>query len=320
MGSQHKRKLSVDDSIVQSTKDKKINSDQSTPISPLKEQTPTVVHNEQEVDVKQKKNTTPIHRGKFKSRWLSKHSSLLKRSRNAQGLLISCVVGSETRALGQAQQFLLEYIAKLFPNRQSTWERLEDDLDVDESFIDESNSGDEQAKKEKGGDEEGKKDKMLEAVDSGCSGLLFLRFRVDVTPTHFIRKLIEHLLSLSSEDREKVISKTSYCSRWIPVDYICNSFEEDISKTFEQVKSDYFVNEGTLHSKIAIVSEIRNNERLKRQDIIKCIAPSLPPTLTVDLKSPDIVIFVSIFKSVCSMSILPKYYELKKYNIPSICK
>jgi hypothetical protein len=39
---------------------------------------------------KQRKNTTPIHRGKFKSRWLSKHSSLLKRSRNANGLLVQC--------------------------------------------------------------------------------------------------------------------------------------------------------------------------------------------------------------------------------------
>lgn len=39
----------------------------------------------------------------------------------------------------------------------------------------------------------------------------------------------------------------------------------------------------------------------------------------VNLKSPDVVIFVSVFKSVVGMSILPKYYELKKYNIPSIC-
>jgi hypothetical protein len=88
MGSQHKRKLSVDDSVDQPTKDKKINRNQATTVSPIKEPSSTVPRNEQEVDVKQKKNTTPIHRGKFKSRWLSKHSSLLKRSRNAQGLLV----------------------------------------------------------------------------------------------------------------------------------------------------------------------------------------------------------------------------------------
>ncbi|KAH8555575.1 hypothetical protein BGW37DRAFT_516499 [Umbelopsis sp. PMI_123] len=318
-GSQ-KRKLSQDSSIDEITKANKFSRNQITAASPVTEQSSTVVPHGQELDVKLKKNTTPIHRGKFKSRWLSKHSSLLKRSRNAKGLLISCVVGCETRALGQAQQFLLEYIPKLFPNCQSTWDRVEGDLDVDESFISGNNDGNEEAKKEKDGDEEERKEKVLEAVDCGCSGLLFLRFRVDVTPTHFIQKLIEHLLSLSPEERGKVVSKTSHCSRWIPVDYICNSFEEDISKTFENIKADYFTDGNDLHSKVAIVTEIRNNERLKKQDIIKSIAPSLPPTLTVNLKSPDIVIFVSIFKSVCGMSILPKYYELKKYNIPSICK
>jgi hypothetical protein len=63
------------------------------------------------------------------------------------------------------------------------------------------------------------------------------------------------------------------------MDYICNSFEEDIAKTFETIKDDHFNNEKALHQKVAIVSEVRNNERLKKPDIIKAIAPSLPSTL-----------------------------------------
>jgi hypothetical protein len=88
MGSQHKRKLSVDDSVDPQTKVNKIVENGAKAFDPVKEQSSTVHSNEQQVDVKQKKNTTPIHRGKFKSRWLSKHSSLLKRSKNAQGLLV----------------------------------------------------------------------------------------------------------------------------------------------------------------------------------------------------------------------------------------
>ena len=88
MGSQHKRKLSVDDSVDPQTKVNKIVKNEATTVDPVKEQSSTVLRNEQQVDVKQKKNTTPIHRGKFKSKWLSKHSSLLKRSRKAQGLLV----------------------------------------------------------------------------------------------------------------------------------------------------------------------------------------------------------------------------------------
>lgn len=37
----------------------------------------------------------------------------------------------------------------------------------------------------------------------------------------------------------------------------------------------------------------------------------------VDLKNPDLVIFVTVFKSVCGMSILHDYYARKKYNILS---
>ena len=111
-------------------------------------------------------------------------------SRGFKGNMVECSTEHLKLYQGQAQQFLLEYIAKLFPNCQSTWERLEEDVDLDELFVKENNSGDEKAKKEKGGNEEGKKDTVLEAVDSGCSGLLFLRFRVDVTPTYFMQKLI----------------------------------------------------------------------------------------------------------------------------------
>lgn len=88
MGSQHKRKLSVDDSVDSQTEAKKIVKNEATTVDPVKEQSSTELRNEQQMDVKQKKNTTPIHRGKFKSRWLSKHSSLLKRSKNTQGLLV----------------------------------------------------------------------------------------------------------------------------------------------------------------------------------------------------------------------------------------
>ncbi|KAG2179754.1 hypothetical protein INT43_003537 [Umbelopsis isabellina] len=317
-----KRRLSCEDhsDSLESASSKKLKGSDATEESPATDAQATELNAPAKSDNKQRKNTTPIHRGKFKSRWLSKHSSLLKRSRNANGLLISCVVGCETRALGQVQQFLLHYIPKLFPDHKTIWDRVDEELDVDESFITERTDDEAQKEKDDKADNVEKKDKLIEAVDCGCSGLLFLRFRVDVLPTVFISTLIDYLKSLSAEDRRREIQKTSHCSRWIPIDNICNSFLEDISKTFDVMKQTYFTNEQTLQQKVAIVCEVRNNERLNKQDIIKTVAPLLPTTLKVDLKSPDIVIFVSVFKSVCGMSILPKYYELKKYNIPNICE
>lgn len=60
---------------------------------------------------------------------------------------------------------------------------------MDESIIDGGNV-EENAKKDEETNVEEKKDKVLEAVDCGCSGLVFLRFRINVKPTDFVQKLI----------------------------------------------------------------------------------------------------------------------------------
>jgi hypothetical protein len=64
---------------------------------------------------KQKKNesnTIPILRGKFKQRWLVKHSSLIKRSDDVTGIMVSCNVNAETRALVSKQTFNMKFIAQ----------------------------------------------------------------------------------------------------------------------------------------------------------------------------------------------------------------
>ena len=59
--------------------------------------------------VKKQKSTgtIPISRGRFKQRFLAKHSSLLKRSDSASGIMVSCNVGSETRALVRYRNIFL---------------------------------------------------------------------------------------------------------------------------------------------------------------------------------------------------------------------
>ncbi|OZJ02071.1 hypothetical protein BZG36_05057, partial [Bifiguratus adelaidae] len=78
--------------------------------------------------------TLHIRRGKFKQRFLSKHSSLLKRSETAHGILVTCGVNNETRALGQTLALFEDVLPVLFPNYETTWERYEGHFDVDESF------------------------------------------------------------------------------------------------------------------------------------------------------------------------------------------
>ncbi|KAG1441643.1 hypothetical protein G6F56_011387 [Rhizopus delemar] len=135
---------------------------------------------------KQKTDTIPILRGRFKQRWLAKHSSLLKRSDDVTGIMFSCNVNAETRALGQISNCLEAYTTKLFPNSQSTWTRFEGQLDIDQIDLEEEES----EKKLSLENSIERKERKFQTVDSACGGLVFFRFRIDVKPTEFVMKFM----------------------------------------------------------------------------------------------------------------------------------
>ncbi|KAI8977272.1 hypothetical protein BDF20DRAFT_913619 [Mycotypha africana] len=292
---------------------------------------------------KQKKetDTIPILRGRFKQRWLTKHSHLLKRSDDACGILVSCNVNAETRALGQVSTCLEQYIVKLFPEHETTWVRFEGKLDIDEidfenddddeklaSNNNDDKDGDEEKMKKKENEEkqkkliiESRKEKKFQAVDAACGGLVFYRFRINVKPTDFVLKLMDYLKQLPDEERKAELAKLRHCARWIPLDYICPATTERIISCFERVKKDYFQNnEIDTTETVAIITEIRNNILITKEEIINAIAPMIPPQYKVDLKKPTYVILVTVFKSACGITVLKDYYERKKYNLLLYCQ
>lgn len=148
---------------------------------------------------KQKKDsdTIPILRGRFKQRWLTKHSHLLKRSDDASGIMVSCSVNAETRALGQVSTCLEHYITKLFPDHQSTWVRFEGKLDIDQIDFDDEVKA--EKKEQEKLDEKDRKEKKFQAIDAACGGLVFYRFRVNIKPTDFVIKLMGKKKSKTSD-------------------------------------------------------------------------------------------------------------------------
>ncbi|KAI7857201.1 hypothetical protein BDC45DRAFT_544348 [Circinella umbellata] len=226
--------------------------------------------------------------------------------------MVSCNVGSETRALGQVKQLLDSTVHDLFPDHELTWERFEGDLDVPNLEENkEEDKEEEEIKRLEREREHQKKDKRFQAVDSACSGLIFFRFRINTKPTDFVTKLIDQKDKIDQ-------TKLKYCSRFTPIDYICPATTDRMTKCFERLKEQELDPIKT-DTKIAIVTEIRNNISLKKPDIIQLIAPMIPKDhFKVDLTKPDLVILVTIFKSVCGMSVLRDYYPRKKYNLMAL--
>lgn len=66
--------------------------------------------------------------------------------------------------------------------------------------------------------------------------------------------------------------------RWIPLDYICPATTDRIAPCFERLRKEC-LDDKPADTKIAIFTEIRNNELLKKPDVIQLIAPMLPSKL-----------------------------------------
>lgn len=282
--------------------------------------------------------TIPIYRGKFKQKWLKKHSSLLKHSESLQGMMITCGIQAETRALGCCSHLLDLVTPILFPQVKSIppiplatllmdmndHEEKEEDKEVDNEEKEDNNEK-ENNKKEKNNQEKTvSKVKQFEAIDTGCSGMLFYQFNINIDPTLFFHTLLNHIASADQQEQEKYKHLLRYTSRWIPLNFICHVTTERIMDCFQHRVLPYLCQLITQQreenkkekSSVAIVTEIKNNIHFSKQDLIQCIAPQLPDNIfTIDLKQPDYVIFVTIFKSVCGIGILKNYYSLKKYNL-----
>ncbi|KAI9483569.1 MAG: hypothetical protein EXX96DRAFT_146954 [Benjaminiella poitrasii] len=264
-------------------------------------------------------NTIPILRGRFKQRWLTKHSHLLKRSDEANGILVSCAVNAETRALGQVSNCLEHYITKLFPDHKTTWVRFKGKLDIDQLDFDKEEEEDENKEDEKTEEKE-RKEKKFQAIDAACGGLVFYRFRVNVKPTEFVIKLMDDIKKLPDKEKEQELSKIRHSARWIPLDYICPATTERIKSCFARVKEEHFTDTDTTATTVAIITEIRNNILITKDEIIQTIAPLIPPNYKINLSKPTLVIYVSVFKSACGITVLKEYYERKKYNLLSYCQ
>jgi tRNA(Ser,Leu) C12 N-acetylase TAN1 len=258
------------------------------------------------------KKTIPIQRGSFKSKYLRKHASLLQES--SRGLLISTLVREETRALGQARTLLETYFLELFPDAIPQW-KSETEKDVDESFINAKMPM--QAPNDPATTEtNSRKDRFFQAVDTACSGVIFIRFKSNISPLDFMTAFIKHSEQMDEQTRKDLAHSIRYCHRFVPIEFICPSYLPEIISNVPVFLHEKWP-QIQPNETVALLTEIRNSTTQK-QDVIDSIAKMFPEELKINLSNPKWTILVSIFKSCCGVSVLPNYKMNAKYNLRAL--
>ena len=57
---------------------------------------------------------------------------------------------------------------------------------------------------------------------------------------------------------------------------------------------------------------------MKRDEVIKTVAGLVGNPHVVDLTQPDKCILIQVFKSICGISVVENFYNLKRFNVENL--
>ncbi|XP_026465358.1 THUMP domain-containing protein 1 homolog [Ctenocephalides felis] len=151
------------------------------------------------------------------------------------------------------------------------------------------------------------KKKRFQVVETGASNCLFISTTLD-NPVPFAMKIIQDIANTKRQE-------TRYLLRLVPIEKVCRANISDITNTAGALFDQYFLKEPTT---FAIVFNRRYNNSVNREDVIKTLADLIGQKNVLnkaDLKSAKLCVIVEIIKGLCLLSVVPDYFQLKKFNL-----
>ena len=148
-------------------------------------------------------------------------------------------------------------------------------------------------------------------IDTRC--VLFLKTKEPIEPISFVRRICQD----ASEHSAK--KHTRFIKRLTPMTRMGKASEAGLEQVAKVVLAPDFHGEEASPKKFAIRVTTRDNNLLKRDDVINQIARLVGTLHSVDLKHYDLLILVEIYRNVLGMSVVGNDYEkLKRYNLSEL--
>ncbi|KAJ8924655.1 hypothetical protein NQ315_000806 [Exocentrus adspersus] len=151
--------------------------------------------------------------------------------------------------------------------------------------------------------------RRFQVVDSGAKNVIFIKTTLD-NPVQLAEKIV-------SDIAETKIKQSRTLLRLVPIEITCKAYVKDIENAFRQIASKHFTDDTKTFS---IIYNHRNNNNLKRDDVIKTVASvvsQLGP-FQVNLKQAEISIVIEVIKGIALIGIVPNFIKYKKYNLHAI--
>ncbi|KAF7507300.1 hypothetical protein GJ744_010734 [Endocarpon pusillum] len=224
------------------------------------------------------------------------------------GIFVTCDKGQEVKCLREMDDILSEYIHSHLeaPPNEAAAETTKGDGDIEEDIEKELESL-------KSSSTNQKKPYTFVRLEIAC--VSFIRTQPPLDPVNLVLQICEKAYSGSSRQRSR------YVKRLTPVSCIRKTLGNGLEQLCEEVLRPVF-GDSTITKKFAIRSNIRNNEQLSRDVVIKTVADAvtrLGSSHSVDLTNYDCLILIEVYRNVCGMSVVGSDFEkLKRFNLSEI--
>ncbi|RKP24630.1 hypothetical protein SYNPS1DRAFT_16893 [Syncephalis pseudoplumigaleata] len=238
---------------------------------------------------------------------------------NQAGFLITCTRGKEGRCVGEMYVLLNEYAEQLYPEASTDGQPAGEEHGGDAALSVEDEIAQELASLQQAKE---KQTRLFTSLATQTECVVFIRTRPPVEPVSMARTILQDFATTQQQ-------RTRYTNRIVPITLTCRSQLDDIERMATTVLAPIFHTEdaaehpikasgrrmGSMYGYFAIQPKIRNCDRVDRDELIKLIARVVGPHHKVDLTQPDRTIIVEVLKSICGMSVVENYNELKRFNV-----
>lgn len=215
---------------------------------------------------------------------------------NLKGFICSCN-DREKDCVRESYNLLNKYADILYP-AQPNAEDNKDDTDITDDLRKELSELTSDNKK------------RFQVVESGAKNLIFIKTTLE-DPVQLAEKIVSDI----AETKNK---QTRILLRLVPIQVTCKAYLKDIENAFKRIATKYF---GESSKTFSIVYNHRNNNNLKRDEVIKVLADAVFQVRSdhkVNLKDAEISVVIEVIKGFALIGIVPNFVKYKKYNLHAV--
>eukprot|EP01102_Stenamoeba_stenopodia_P003647 TRINITY_DN13818_c0_g1_i1.p1 TRINITY_DN13818_c0_g1~~TRINITY_DN13818_c0_g1_i1.p1 ORF type:complete len:307 (-),score=120.56 TRINITY_DN13818_c0_g1_i1:265-1185(-) len=148
-------------------------------------------------------------------------------------------------------------------------------------------------------------------IDTGCSGVVFLRFDDETLPSP-----IEFLKAIVRDLEETKEAKTRFIHRIVPIEKTCKASAANIEAVCRDLLKEFFDRTSSPFVSYCVLFSNRNNSSIRKQECLNRIVKTVPfARAVVNLNDPRMVIVVEVCKNLCGIGVVDNYPSFHKFSV-----